>query len=175
MANKEMNALIEMQRAALEKIASETTLGEPFKSENRIMSRDEMIAVARAALPGDEVNNRMVENAIADGEAQLAVRRFARQSAERLFSKLGSPFGFDRNMRDEDERLIAEALEAVLVERNKFAMHCHSLIAEIEYLQEATGETLDDEDADMVRQISAEASVIAPLTSAALPSSPPTE
>ncbi|MGR9056033.1 hypothetical protein ACU8NH_09005 [Rhizobium leguminosarum] len=36
--------------AALKRIADETTMGEPFKNENRIMSRDDMIEHARAAL-----------------------------------------------------------------------------------------------------------------------------
>jgi hypothetical protein len=36
--------------AALKRIADETTIGEPFKNENRIMSRDDMIEHARAAL-----------------------------------------------------------------------------------------------------------------------------
>lgn len=35
---------------ALSKIAAETTIGEPFKSENRILQRDDMVAIARAAL-----------------------------------------------------------------------------------------------------------------------------
>ena len=34
---------------ALGKISAETTIGEPFKSERRIMSRDQMIEIARAA------------------------------------------------------------------------------------------------------------------------------
>ena len=46
----QQDAELERMREALARIAAETTLGEPFKSEDRIMSRDTMIEHARASL-----------------------------------------------------------------------------------------------------------------------------
>jgi hypothetical protein len=49
--------------------------------------------------------------------------------------------------------------EAAEARSERFANHCQSLVAEIEHLQEATGETLDDEDAAMVEHIDQESKV----------------
>jgi hypothetical protein len=51
-------ALVERLTKALEKIAVETTIGEPFKSEDRIMSRDAMIDHARSALSASQSTSR---------------------------------------------------------------------------------------------------------------------
>lgn len=48
--NHDGNHLQKIARTALEKIANEKVIDEPFPNENRILHRDDLIKIARAAL-----------------------------------------------------------------------------------------------------------------------------